>query len=637
MRLEECYLRIACLPIRWCDRMDTKDLKPFQELHHTDKLLRLDGFGGVKWNINEHDNPLVECIFTPIELPNPAVEPKPKLKLNDQFMAGIAVGYLPTLFPGQCFRNGKRLPTSQWLPVETITFDLDTLSPGAVMECTLPDLQLDLRSAFIADSFESTANRAGLKKLHGVLQKTSNKKFWKLPITQDVFIHEMELIRFYLTNSSHSCKNIFNGAFSAQQLATQVVNELHEKKSLDPQTLAGRFVYRHGYQGVDAPALGRILLDPTQTALKAAQRVHSKIVADRLNSEEDWIGYPRTYFPFEGKTRLSLSGRRLRTATGYIFFAYRIHSCSAPFPFKSLSFCDEIEPGGNPAPPDAPTAFPGSNAVTTGPAHEETGDAQIGESKSNEPPKSNSVLLQTELGERRYLWLDNVEIRREKRRDSTYRSEKKTHRYLDELKNASTGAGTTGDSTSTRQSVNEKIVVPSAVTADLHAFIAAISKLQKIHKKWKIATVGVGSDSDNELTSYFPEVPCEKMKDTKRAFSFTDEEKHKRRRFICIQVNVDGCYLYVFEAQRRLRNPVPPPGTSPYKEALPILLLHTPGYEEVQGGDFLDVMTETVIKKTWPNNEGLGMFIRDHLIHGQGEQSVDDLCERVEQLVKRNA
>lgn len=630
--------------------MKTKQLKPFQELHHTDKLLRLDCFGGVKWNIDEHDNPLLECIFTPFEFLDPATgvtDPIPRRQ--DQFMAGITVGYLPTLFLGQFFQNGRQLPSDKWLPPVQITFELDVSDLSSVIECSLPDIQIDPKSIFIDKRFMEAANRGCIKKLNGVIShssniKTNNKiKFNKTPLQQEVFIFEIELIRFYLTNSSHSCKNIFNGSFTNERIKDKVVNEIHEEKYLNQETGAGRFVYRHGYRGVDAPILGRILLDPTGLALKAAQRVHSKIIADRVNSEKTWLGYPRTYFPFEGKTKLKLSGRYLKTSTGYIFLVYRIHSCSGPFPFKSLSYCDEIQPGGNPAPPDAPEAFSNGRPVTTDNQQNDF-DPLIGESKSNEPPSAASVELRVELGRREYVGLSGISITREKLRDSTHRSANKLKQADECLINGSTGAPTSGESSAQRQSVNEKTIVPSAITADFYAFIKAVDKMNHNNKNWKIDTILIG-ESDGEKTSYFPEVLCEKKIKIMRQFSFMDEEKVQRRRYICVQFLVNGRYLYVFEAQRRMRDPRPSAG-SPYKEMLPILLLHAPGYEKIESNDFLEVIRQTVIKKTWPIGEDLGVFVRDVQTHGrqaddktqmQEKQIVEAIKEKIEQLIIRNS
>ena len=127
----------------------------------------------------------------------------------------------------------------------------------------------------------------------------------------------MELIRFYLINSEHSSKNIFTGAFQKERLLIDVINTIHETPWLEKGM--GRFVYRHGYKKTDALSLGRILFEPDGIALRAAQKVHKQITADRINFSNGWIGFPKTHFPFKQKTKLQLYGKRLLTESGFIF------------------------------------------------------------------------------------------------------------------------------------------------------------------------------------------------------------------------------------------------------------------------------------------------------------------------------
>lgn len=616
--------------------MKNNALKPFTALKQTDKLVRLDWFTGTKHNIFETDNPLVECIFTPFAPPPPG-STKPTPLRYEQFKVFFAVGYLPILSLGVCFHGGKLVRPEDSFSTETIVFDLDVSDPSAITECTLADIPLDPSVEFISRRYQSTANRAGLKKLSGMLCHSTNEKInkkiraCKSPLPAVVLIHELEIVRFYLTNSSHSCKNIFTGAFSAANLEKRIVNELHEKRYLDPVTGKGRFVYRHGYKEKDAASLGRILFEPNDLALQAAQRVYSRATADRINDEPDWMGYPRTYFPFPGKTKLKLSGRRIKTISGeFIFLAYRIHSCSAAFPYKELSYCDEVVPGGKPAPEDAETAFSGQT-TESGPAND---DETVGESKSDQRPRAPSNPLRIELHEREYVGLSGVRIYKEKLRDCTHKYKKKPHVYRETMIDGSTGEGTSGDSSAARQSVTEKIITPSPVTIDLCTFMQMLELLQTLRPSWNINRIVVGDGpNDGELTSYFPEVECPKLKHIIRQFSFTDEDKLVRRRFLCVEVCVDGRYVYLFEAQRRLRNPSPP--DNPFKEDMAVLLLRSQAFEEVQGDDFLPMIVQTVENKRWPNTDEIGGLVRDYTVHSKEDKSIESLCERVMQLVER--
>lgn len=616
--------------------MKANELKPFEKINHTDQLLRLDWFGGVQGNLDELDNPLIECFFTPFDPPDPSkgeLNPKPRIK--DQFIAGIAVGYLPIQFIGKYFRQGKPAPLSEWPRAERITFDLD-VSDASVVECILPDLFVS-NSDFIAYRHYNAACRAGLKLLKGTLLSSTSDKIKKFPAQQIVVIHELELIRYYLTVSSFSCKNIFTGAFTNENLKKRVVNTIHEPVTFDAAIGRGRFVYRHGYKEKDAPILGRILFDQTGLALNAAQRVHSKVLADQINANCRVIGYPRTFFPFTGKTTLTLSGRRIKTQNGFIFLAYRIHSCTSSFPYKSLSYCDEISQGGAPAPDDAPIAFKNLNALEVGPAHD---DNNVGVSTSHEQPSAASSQLQIELGQREYPGLQGLSLTKEKLRDCTHRSEKKAVNYLDTLLNASTGGGTSGASTATRQSISERVIAPSPVTPDLETFIRIIRGIGTLHPEWDISTITVGNgfELDGVNFSVFPPVPCRKRKNIMRQFSYMDWTKQEPRRFICVRICASERYFYLFEAQRRLREPPPPSnsGISPYKEDMPIMVLTKQGHEEILEDDFLPMIKQTVVNTTWPSESQLGDYIKQAIHHGKGVQSVNDMCARVAQSISQN-
>lgn len=613
------------------------NLKKFRSLKNTEELLSLDWFGGITPNIDEPDNPLIECFFTP------TTPDTFKRTYREQIRAGISVGYLPSLFLGQFFKNGKHAPLSQWQPSETITLELDTSDLEMVKDATLPDAKLHESSKLLASHFNAARNRSGIKLLNGLLTESTNKKIANLiqirgPIPQQVIIHEMELIRFYFTNSAFSSKQIFTGAFQKDELFVRVFNRLHEHPQLDPLTRSGRFVYRHGYKQTDAPMLGRILFEPNGLALKAVQRVFNRIRTDRINYTDAWLGYPRTDFPFKGKTQLKLKGRRLKTRDDFIFLACQIIGCSGPFPFGSLSYSDEIYPGDTPPPQNAPVAFPGANTLLHGPANDDPQD-QHGESVSNEPPIANSIKIFTELDYREFEGLRGVKLKHEKLRDSTHQSSPKHDQYQDSLVNASTGGGVSENSSAVGQEFSAQQRPQSTVSPDLKTFVEIINALRKIRPSWKIKTISVGDgvEEDGEWFSFFPEVSCKKRKSIMRQFSFMDKKKLIRRKFLCVEININKRYLYIFEAQRRLRDTPPPDKKSSlYKEDLPILLLRGIGYEEILEDDFIEILKLTVKKETWPDSSDLTQFIKDYTVHGMGAQSVHEVMVRVLDLITRN-
>lgn len=628
--------------------MGAYGIKPFRELRNVSGIFRLDWFGGIAPNPMEADNPLIDCYFTPVKK-SPSEKNKKgyywKVDRNRQERVSIAVGYLPSLFLGQHFKGGQRANNDDWENYTTITVKLDNLKANNDNDYLLSELDLHHHSYLLRYKYFGQASKAGVKKLNGQLLDSSDKataiKLQYEEISVDLVIHEMELIRFYLTNSSFSCKNIFSTAFTDNNLFTQVINNAETDFGFNPETKVGRFVYRHEYSKEDATTLGRILFDPT--ALKAAQRISKQIAKDRINFENGWLGYPRTYFPFEGTTQLQVSGRYLRirneTRDGFVFLVHRILACSAPFPFEKLSYCNALGPGGGAASPDSPEInwSPRQNMQQ----QPDYNDTSMGNSVSNQSPSAYGPLIVSQLGARCFHGLEFVEDRYEKGKDCTHRSGLKLPMHLNELLDTSTGKPTTGDSDATPQKITERNLRPSTVTADLQTFVKIIQGLKKNNPGWEIKTLRVGmGEKDNEskiIYSLFPAVPCQKKIKIPRQFSFMDKEKTISKRFICVEINIKNHYCYLFEAQRRLKE-IPPKdkNKSPYKENLPILLLRRIDNQSCIGTDFLDVINDTVEKETWPNQEELVNFIRDHTVHGRGAQSTEDLISRVTALIKRN-
>lgn len=621
--------------------MESLDLKPFKKLDHDSTLLRLDWFGGITPNLDEPDNPLIDCYFTPFvgNTSGDQAKKKPTRDIRNQIRAGLSVGYLPSLFLGQYFRAGKRVPLSEWPAYETISFVLDTSNPFSVIDTYITELDLKPSFDLVAYKYKNSAENAGIKQLNGLILHTDKittpEARMHLPVEFTVYMHEMELIRFYLTNSEHSCKKLFTGAFQDNRVFIDVFNAIHEKPWFNHETRTGRFVYRHGYKQADALTLGRILFEPDWLALKAAQKVYKQITIDRINYKNNWLGYPRTHFPFHGKTQLLIQGRRLKTKSGFLFLANRIIGCSASFPFKNLSCCDEIYRGGRPAPDDADVAFKGTRTAY-GPAHS---DLDIGESVSDQRPDSRASSLIAQIGERNFVDLKNVSLEYVKLRDCTHKSSKKISEYLDHLINASTGGATSGESNSVPQTITERNVTPSTVAPDLENFLKIVSGLKVLKTHWKIYTICIGNGfqgNNGEWYSYFPLESCRKRKSIYRQFSYMDKEKTIRRRFIAVMIEINDKYLYLFEAQRRLKDTPPSDNQSPYKENLPILLLYKMGYSQCLNQDFSEVLTRTVIKETWPNQDEITHFVRDHTVHGLGAQSIDEMTSRVLDLITRN-
>lgn len=612
--------------------MRAHSLKRFPELPSDEKTYVLDFIGGVKTNLREDDNPLLQCFFTPIAAPSNETQAAPFRLRKDQICVDIAVGYLPALILGRTFRHQQPLPLTEWMPmmVAHVEFDPTTARPTSIAK-------LGLKTSLSSERFSFVESRTKVTAVEGKIKIAGRST----PDRCMMVFPDIELIRFYLTNSSFSCRRLFSGDFQDHRIEQKIIYTKKEPITFDEATKAGRFVYRLGFNGDrDASLLGRILFDESGYALQAAQQVAKSISADRVNHPTEGIGYPSTHFPYRAKAKLTIRGRWLALKGDYpsrnespkpdfVFWVNQILGCSAPFPFNSLSYCCEVAPGNMPAPDDAPVAFANRTTTDRGPTH---ASSEVGFSRSDERPNANSEVIEVDVDERQFDDLSNKAPKFEKLTDSTHRSQKRSSRYLFNLLNASTGRGTSGNSSSTRQTLSSNVEKPAPLSTDLETFLKVIATVREKQRTWTINLISAGEvenakeDEEKKFRySIFPIVFCPEKTSRIRQFSYVDRARTGRKRLLCVEIKIDDLHFYLFEAQRR---------ADTESEKLSTLLLYRPTYEKVDGKDFSSMVIETVNKKTWPS--ALEGFMRDATSHESGAKSEADLADRIVGMVKRN-
>ena len=281
--------------------------------------------------------------------------------------------------------------------------------------------------------------------------------------------------------------------------------------------------------------------------------------------------------------------------------------------------------------------FSGYGSVIHGPAHDHN---DLGESVSDQRPDSRSLRLNAQIGTRHFHDLQNIKLESIKKRDCTNISSTKFSEYFDNLINASTGAGTSGESNAAPQTITGRNISPSTVSPDIETFITIIESLKTLNRDWSVTSLLIGhghQDANNWWHSYFPEVLCRKKTKIPLQFSFLDKKKLVPKVFIAVEININNQYLYLFEAQRRLKETMDDnKKSSPYKENMSILLLYKSGYPQCTGQDFTNMIKKTVVNKTWPNKAQLPDFTRDYTVHGHGAQTTDILASRITDLINKN-
>lgn len=135
----------------------------------------------------------------------------------------------------------------------------------------------------------------------------------------------MELVRFYFGASGSFLKRLFSGAFALDRLYSDA--RLNQKNRTASIELAPDL------SGVAATTVARIAF--CAQARSAARWIVNSSVATAANR---LIYYPKTTFPFVGKTDLTAYGRWIIHGDSRIFLAEQLSRCTHPFPFDTLYY-----------------------------------------------------------------------------------------------------------------------------------------------------------------------------------------------------------------------------------------------------------------------------------------------------------
>lgn len=144
---------------------------------------------------------------------------------------------------------------------------------------------------------------------------------------RSMVIPSMELARFYFGSSSPLLASLFLPPFDSKKLysAIRFVDVFHEDVELD---------LAEGVPKESGPDIARIAAD--KTAANAAAMIAVSLLRQPPPGVADI--YPQCVFPFEGATTIKASGKWLSLGgqPRSTFLAYRLRSCSHPFPFENL-------------------------------------------------------------------------------------------------------------------------------------------------------------------------------------------------------------------------------------------------------------------------------------------------------------
>lgn len=604
-------------------------VRPIEQLNLKGPYIwMLDWFGGLVENPKDYRNPSIECILTPCT-PDPEKATGLKRRIWSQVVTTIGVSAINAIGIGRQYVNGNFVPRdlTSGSTEEVIAFRFDPKLEGSVQEMMLAQVGITDSNVLVKHGLASNGFSSPVKIVDGQLTSTTHRTSPDRnasalhPVKFKVMFHELEIIRFYYTNSQHLARAVFGDSFQGDNLNRDVVFSKHEGPYCLLDEDRCRFEYRLGFYHDDLPIIGRVLFDPTRTAMHGVRRVFQSMHVSKVNEVIDQkTSYPRTFFPYLGKAELKLKGRRLKLKDGeFIFAVHSIESCNAPFPFESLSVQREVEPGGEEiAPMGSPEAFSGLPPKVTGPGQKE------GAMDTEGRPFENSEFADCISAKRRFLGLNEDWLRIEKNRPNTHTTDERRSTKCDSrLIKSSPGTPTSGQS----EAVNQKIVdavVGSSSPVDIDTFIAILSSLRIRRSGWVVSTIPISESAwehptNKETYCEFPSIACPEKKSVLRQFSFHDKLKKHPRHLVCVQIFADDKFVYLLEAERRQNE------HGKDMEALPILVLWSPGFVKIDDEKFQLVLAETVENpsKTWPQDVSMHGLMRGAIEHRRESKAVN--------------
>jgi hypothetical protein len=295
--------------------MDT--LPKLSNLTPDERVWRLDWFGECAYpgNVRRYAQPSIKVVLSPLRS-DPADHAALILPDSSDHQhpheAWAPVSALPLLTIGDLWKQGRQIA-----------------SPDYQME-TFKSLSINPESVCFVKAGLAIDEHFLLPLNHHPWHRTQTQSYCVVVALEGgrrLLVPCAEIIRFYFGSSGNFLQRLFTAPLTS--------NSLWIDKHFNPANRHLHLILADRLSGVSAANIGRIARS------KFAWRAAAGIFAScQKASAQQHPAYPYTGFPFEGKTDLATSGIWLPFGEreNGTFLAYRLRSCSYPFPFQSLSY-----------------------------------------------------------------------------------------------------------------------------------------------------------------------------------------------------------------------------------------------------------------------------------------------------------
>lgn len=540
--------------------------------NNRNRIWRIEWFGEVDLNPLVPSEPTIEVVLVPLwrsEIDPQMLNKKGAYEHSARRIVRVGVGLLPCLHIGTLWRGGRQLDTP---PYTLRRFARLLITPGTSRVTDAlhdPDL-------ITADAYPSVAGCVKAKYLVVDL----DRELHEVNKLSKLIIPCVEVGRSYYTNSTQLTRAMIGGG-----LHTHANGVYAPHKTRQPDADGVAFVQlRDTIKDADRYIVGRCALDPV--AGRNAGNIYTSIIR---NASLEQCAVLEARPPFEGLTDLKVQGKWIRSADEvWHFLAYRIVSCTAPFPFGQIDWARDND--GTPAgdrDPARPVAYPGAAKRPVCPKEREEGDRLI---TNAEEPSLDYEVTDIELDDERFPDLHN------KRKGKKHRNTENHTRAGDvrpggpqDADTFSTGAGGHDQSAVAPVSVThpeggqgdgaEEDSRDTRLPAGLNNFKAILRELEGLADITTSLVLLDPADESTEVRSctYFPVLYGHRP----LTWSYIDFEARQRRQAMIAHCYDKGAHFYILDIEVREEDE---------NDRYSMLLLHGTGLGEVSEGHLRAVL-----------------------------------------------
>lgn len=297
--------------------MKSDSLPSFPNLTPDDRVWRLDWFGECAYpgTVRRYAQPSIKVVLSPLRCDpsdHAALLLPDSTDHQHQHEAWAPIAALPMLAIGDLWQDGRQIASPDY---QVEAFKGLTINPEAT---AFVKAGLALEEHFLLPLSHHPWHRRHTQSYCVAVSLGGQRR---------LLVPCVEIIRFYFGSSSNFLQRLFTAPLSQENFW------IH--KHFNTATRHLHLVLANRLSGLSAPDIGRIA--ESKFAWRAAAGIYASCQKATATGHP---AYPYTGFPFEGATDLVASGLWLpfgdqENAT---FLAYRLRSCSHPFPFLSLSY-----------------------------------------------------------------------------------------------------------------------------------------------------------------------------------------------------------------------------------------------------------------------------------------------------------